>query len=374
VPEKTERPAFREVFARHWRRYHAAHGARVPRTHLRAAQAILDCHTAALGGSLYACADCGQRHYAHHSCNHRNCPGCGAGDAIAWADRQQGKLLPEVPYSMVTFTVPEGLRRTFRSNQELCYRLLFKASAGALQEVAAMRKHLGAQLGMTGVLHTWTRQMEYHPHIHYIIAQGGLTPAGGWARSKTPKYFLPVKLLATKTRIALQAALGKEDPTLYATIPAAEWHKTWNVHISAAGNGTHAVGYLSRYVNQTALSRKRILSDDGGHVTISYTESGSGKKKPLRLPGGEFVRRFLQHVLPKGFKRVRHFGWSSPAAHKKLARIRALLDWHPPTLDATTEPHAPSCKRCEGQLTLVTTWKRGRAPPMLKRQAIPLHD
>ena len=366
-------PEFREVFARHWRRYHAAHGARMPRAHLRAAQAILDCHTAALGGSLYACADCGQKHYSHHSCNHRNCPQCGYGDALEWAARQEEKLLPGIPYSLVTFTVPGALRRTFRSNQELCYRLLFKASAAALQEVAGKKKHLGAQLGMTGVLHTWTRQMEYHPHIHYIVAQGGLIPTGGWARSRAPNYFLPVKQLSAQVRTNLRRALEQEDPQLYKTIPTPQWHKGWNVHISAAGNGAHAITYLSRYVNQTALSRKRILADDRQHVTIGYTESGTGEKKAMRLTGHEFIRRFLQHVLPKGFKRLRHYGWSSPAAHKKLTRIRALLDWRAPEL-AESEPYAPTCRKCAGALVLVTSWKRGRAPPQARLQSIPLHD
>ena len=143
--------------------------------------------------------------------------------------------------------------------------------------------------------------------------------------------------------------------------------------VGAAGNGAHAISYLSRYVNQTALSRKRILADDRQHVTIGYTESGTGESKAIRLTGEEFIRRFLQHVLPKGFKRLRHYGWSSPAAHKILSRIRALLDWRAPA-PAEIEPHTPTCKKCEGALVLLTTWKCGRAPPKAKSNSIPLHD
>ena len=268
MPEKSAPPEFREVFARHWRRYHAAHGARVPRTHVRAAQAILDCHTAALGGSLYACADCGQKHYAHHSCNHRNCPGCGYGDALQWAEQQQQKLLPGIPYSLVTFTIPEPLRRTFRSNQELCYRLLFKASAAALQEVAAIEQ-------------TPRRPARHDRRAPHLDPPDGIPPAHPLHRRpgrphprrrlgtiQRPK-ILPAQSdqLSARTRTILRKALEKEDPRLYKTIPTGEWYKGWNVHISAAGNGTHAVEYLSRYVNQTALSRKRILADDGEHVT-----------------------------------------------------------------------------------------------------------
>ena len=363
---------FREVFARHWTAYFQRHGARIPAEHLRAAEAILACRTAVLGGNLYRCEDCGRSHFAYHSCNHRLCPMCGQENARDWAHRQKAKLLP-VPYSLVTFTVPEGLRLLFRSHQELCYRLLYQCSANALQELAAESKYLGASLGFVSILHTWTRQLIYHPHIHVIVPQGGLTPTGGWVRSKDPGYFLPVRKLSIKMRIAMESAFEKEAPDLHAAIDPALWRENWNTHIAPVGNGEHAIDYLSRYVSQTALSANRILADDGKHVTLVYTDSQTGARKTLRLEGGEFIRRFLQHVLPSGFKRIRYYGWLSPAAHKRFDRIQALLDWKPVIAPREDKPPPPHCKVCDKPLILVDTWHRGRAPPSIAIIAQPLY-
>lgn len=276
---------------------------------------------------------------------------------------------------MITFTVPDALREVMRANQKLCFNLLFQCSSQALQEVAADPRHLGGSLGMIGVLHTWTRQLVYHPHIHYIVPQGGLAPNGAWVRGKDPDYFLPVRKLSVKMRILMQAAMKEADRALYDTIPNGVWYENWNVHISAAGRGEEAVDYLSRYVCQTALSKKRILADDGTHVTIEYTDSKTGERCPLKLTSNEFVRRFLQHVLPKRFKRVRYFGWLSPAGHKRLTRIQALLDWKPELDLKPTEPRpAPTCRQCEGELILFGSWRYGRGPPQLLKSAIPLYD
>jgi len=366
---------FREVFARHWLPYQERHGARIPLAHRKAAAAILSCRTPALGGSLYQCSGCGKPHYAYHSCNHRNCPLCGYQDALDWAEKQKQKLLP-VPYSMVTFTVPQEMRAVMRSNQKLCFDLFFQATSRALQEVAADPKYMGGTLGMIGVLHTWTRQLSYHIHIHYIVPQGGLSPKGSWVRTKDPKGFLPLRRLSIKTRRFMQRSLKAVDRKLYDTISNAVWYKGWNVNRGVAGRGAHAISYLSRYVSQTALSKKRILADNGKTVTIQYTESKTGKHKPLHLPSNEFVRRFLQHVLPKKFKRVRYYGWRSPAAHKQLARIQALLDWNPKLDRDPTEPRpALMCRECEeGELVYVKGWHRGRAPPQLEKIAIPLYE
>lgn len=365
---------FQEVFARHWRPYAARHGARIPRVHREAARAILQCRTPALGGSLYLCEDCGKPHYTPHSCHHRSCPLCGYQDAIDWAEKQKAKLVP-VPHSMVTFTVPEELREVMRSNQKLCFDLLFQCSSKALQELAADPHYLGGSLGMIGVLHTWTRQLIYHPHIHYIVPQGGLSPSGAWVRGKDPSYFLHVGKLSIKMRVLMQEAMKVADCKLYDSIPTAVWYLNWNVNISAAGQGEHAIEYLSRYVSQTALSKKRILADDGRYVTIQYTDSKTGKRLPLKLTSNEFIRRFLQHVLPKKFKRIRYYGWLSPAAHRRLQRIRALLDWNPALdLDPTEPRPAPVCHECEGNLIYTGGWRYGRAPPHLEKIAIPLYE
>lgn len=361
---------FKEVFARHWRAYDARFGQRIPQSHRRAAEAILACGTAALGGALYQCAECQTYHFAYHSCNHRNCPLCGHQSALDWAAQWRAKLMPEVPYHFITFTIPQKLRRTFRSHQELCYKLLFQCSAQALQELAAEPKYLGASLGLLGVLHTWTRQLEYHPHIHYIVPQGGLTPQGAWVRAKDPNYFLPVKRLSIKMRCLLQQAMREADPKLYHSIPRSVWYECWNTYSKPVGSGAHVIDYLSRYVSRTAMGKNAIMADDGHRVIIRYKDSGTGKTQYLRLEGREWLRRFLQHVLPKGFRRVRVYGWLSPAAHKRFARIQTLLDWKPAVL-AETEREI-LCKHCEGVLDWVEHWHPGRPPPYHWPVAVPI--
>lgn len=361
---------FKEVFARHWRAYDKRFGPRIPPQHRRAAELILACGTAVLGGTLYQCQDCGQHHFTYHSCHHRNCPLCGHQDGLDWAEKWKAKLIPEIPYHFITFTVPATLRRFFRSHQTLCYTLLFQCTAQALQELAAEKKYLGASLGMLGVLHTWTRQLEYHPHIHYIVPAGGLTPQGAWVRGKNPKFLFPIKRLSIKTRLLFQRSLQQAEPKLYHTLKRSIWRETWNVFSKPVGSGKHVIDYLSRYVSRTAMGKHAILADHAHGVTIQYTDSDSGVKKRLHLKGRDFIRRFLQHVLPKGFRRVRAYGWLSPAAHKRFARIQALLDWKP---SAPLEPDREIlCTRCEGTLTFLEHWNRGRAPPYYWCVAIPL--
>ena len=363
---------FREVFARHWKAYFKLHGARIPAAHRQAAEAILACRTPALGGNLYRCENCGDPHFAYHSCNHRLCPLCGQESARDWAHAQKAKLLP-VPYSLVTFTVPQTLRELFRAHQQLCYALLFECSAKALQELAAEPKYLGASLGFVSVLQTWSRQLIYHPHIHIIVPEGGLTPSGGWVRSKYPEYFLPVAKLSIKMRILMEKACQRKAPELYASVPRSVWRENWNTQIEAGGNGQHAIEYLGRYVSQSALSANQIVAEDGRSVKLLYTESKTGLRKTLPLDGCEFIRRFLQHVLPTGFKRVRYYGWLSPAAHRRFARIQALLDWKPAITQRQDKPEPPQCRVCGKALILVTTWKRGRAPPPIVDISKPLY-
>jgi hypothetical protein len=238
-----------------------------------------------------------------------------------------------------------------------------------LQETAAKPKHLGASLGFFGVLHTWSRQLVYHPHLHFVVAQGGLTAQGGWVRSKRWDYFLPCKLLSVRMRMHMEEAVRERFPDIHRCMDPALWRQAWVVHIKAAGSGEHAVDYLSRYVAQSALSSKRILAEDGEHVVLGYTESKTGLQKSVRLTGIEFIRRFLQHVLPSGFKRVRYYGWLSPAAHKRLARIRVLLDWQAPDVPEAVLASGLLCPKCQKPLQRTASWSRGRSPPPLLQVA-----
>jgi hypothetical protein len=317
---------------------------------------MLDCRTRALGGEVYRCQDCRRDHFVYHSCHHRACPQCGQAEAREWIEKQKLKLLP-VPYYLITFTVPQGLRCWLRSHQKLGYALLLGQSAGALQEVARRQKYLGAEPGCLSVLHTWGRQLQYHPHVHCVVPAGGLRADGlRWMRARSADFFLPQRVLAARFRNRLKAALAQKLPHPFKQIPGALWRQEWVVDVRAVGNGQAAVKYLAAYVCRTALGNQRILSDEQGQITFNYKSSGDGQWRRLSLPAHEFIRRLLQHVLPKGFQRVRYYGWLSPAAKQKWQRILALLDWKAPTL--MLPPQAPMlCLHCGRRLCWIGTLK-----------------
>jgi len=362
-----------DLVRRHGPGYRARFGTRMPAAHRRALDAIARCRTPANGGHRYACTQCGREHYGWHSCHHRSCPQCGGAEAHAWLERQCAKLLP-VPYFMVTFTLPEELREVCRREQGWFYRALFEESAATLKAVAAEPKHLGAELGFLGVLHTWTRQLAYHPHVHYIVPGGGLRAEGRkWRKCRRVKnnepYLLPVRVLSAIFRDRLKARVQAERPELGAgllpQIPAEVWTKDWVVHSQHAGSGLGALKYLSAYVFRTALSNRRLLEDKDGRVTFAYTESGTGLKKTCQLSAVEFLRRFLQHVLPRGFHKVRSFGWLHPRALSRFLLVQSLLAvplWlSPPAADPPAPPHL-RCPHC-GQCALVAVAWLKRRPP-----------
>jgi hypothetical protein len=351
-----------DVLARHWPAYERQHGAKILPSQRAAVRAIVSCRTPQLGGQTYRCGDCGHTHYAYHSCGHRACPKCGQADADAWLARQQTRLLPGVPYFLVTFTVPEQLRAVIRSHQKELYAALFRESAATLQEVAVSPKHLGAELGMLGVLQTWSRQLIFHPHIHYIVAGGGLSADGlRWQRVQSATFLLPEKVLARRWRNRLRGWLAREQPELYRPIPAVVWRTDWVVDSLAVGSGVAALKYLANYVFKTALSSARILTDDERGVTFRFRRSDDGSWQTLTLAPAEFLRRFLQHVLPRGFRRVRCFGWLSPAAKTKWQRIETLLDWKRPAPPPAPAAPVPECPHCRQPLVLVG--RLPRAPP-----------
>jgi predicted RNA-binding Zn-ribbon protein involved in translation (DUF1610 family) len=357
--------ALAEVLARHWPEYQRQFGADILPSHQRAVQCILKCRTSALGGEVYRCPDCGKDRYVFHSCNHRACPQCGNDDATEWIERQKLKLLP-VPYYLVTFTVPEGLRAWLRSHQKLGYAMLLRQSAATLTDVASQPKYLGGEIGCLSVLHTWGRQLQFHPHVHCVVPAGGLREDGlRWMRPKSPDFFLPQAVLADRFRNRLKNELGDEHPQELAQIPAGVWKQKWVVDVQPVGSGEGALKYLSAYVYRTALGSQRILSDQGDRITFKYKDSESTQWSTLNLSAMEFIRRFLQHVLPKGFQRVRHYGWLSPAAKMRWERILALLDWKPPQAAQLPKPQPHRCATCGTALLWVATLERG--PPSSRR-------
>jgi hypothetical protein len=340
-----------EVLSRHWPEYQRQFGANILPSHQRAVQCILVCRTAALGGEVYRCPDCRKDHYVFHSCNHRACPQCGNADATQWIERQKLKLLP-VPYYLITFTVPEGLRSWLRSHQKLGYALLLRESAGTLQDLASQPKYLGAQVGCLSVLHTWGRQLQFHPHVHCVVPAGGLREDGlRWMSPKSPDFFLPQMVLALRFRNRLKCVLATEHPEKFGQIPAVVWKQKWVVDVQPVGSGQGALKYLSAYVYRTALGSQRIISDQHGRITFKYKESENQQWHTMTLSAIEFIRRFLQHVLPKGFQRVRHYGWLSAASKTKWKRILALLDWNPPTLVQPAK-QKPMCPKMRGRPAL----------------------
>ena len=341
-----------EVLRRHWPAYERKFGARLLPSHRRAVAAIVSCRTPALGGQLFRC-ECGQLHFAFHSCNHRACPQCGHADATAWLDRQRRRLLP-LPYYLVTFTVPQQLRAIIRSHQKILYALLLRHSAGALLDVGREHKDLGAELGLLAVLQTWTRDLRFHPHVHCVVPAGGLSADRlRWVRPKVPDYFLPEGVLAMRWRTRLKQALQQDHPQLFIQIPRQVWSMAWVADVQAVGRGEPALKYLAAYVYRTAFSAERILSDDGQFITFSYRHRDSGSVRSVRLPAERFLHRFLQHVLPRGFQRVRSFGWLSAAAKTKWERILALLDWKQPVLAPPTPLPPPLCPCCHKPMKLV---------------------
>jgi hypothetical protein len=261
---------------------------------------------------------------------------------------------------MVTFTVPEGLRAVLRSNQKIGYNLLFSESSGALEEVAANPRQLGAEIGFMGVLHTWTRQLGYHPHIHYVVPGAGLTSDGlRWKRSKSDDYFLSGSVLALRFKNRLRRVLEEEHQELLRQIPAKVWRQKWVVDVKAVGTGEASLKYLSAYVYRTALGNDRIVRDEEGNITFLYRDSADGKTKSMTVTAHEFIRRFLQHVLPRGFARVRHFGWLSAAAVKRWRRIETLLDRSAVAASPSrVAAPAPLCKVCRKPMRLVCRLER----------------
>jgi hypothetical protein len=360
----------------YWKRF----GSSMPARHQRVLKKILACRTPALGGQLFQCPDCPGFLYRYHSCNDRHCPQCGQTDADHWLQRQRARLLLPVPYFLLTFTVPEPLRRFIRSHQQIGLDRLFAASAQALQDLAANPRRLGARLGMLAVLHTWSRTLIFHPHIHFLVPGGGLSRDGrSWVPARR-QFLLHHQALGDRCRTLFKTRLFQDHPELFASVPASVWKRHWNVGCQTAGSGENALRYLSRYIFKTATNNRLVLRLPDGKVRWPYRDSKTGRHTSIHLDPLDFMARFLQHILPRGFARVRTFGWLHPAAKRRANRVRALLRlqprltpaekdaWLPPAQpdlepSDATETHrssAPLCPRCRQTMRLVGSWKPGQ--------------
>jgi hypothetical protein len=373
-----------------FRRHQAGH---LSLGQLKAMSAIECCRTSALGGHVAACQNCAEIHIAYNSCRNRHCPKCQGAAALAWLDARQAELLA-VPYYHVVFTLPAPIADIAYQNKAVIYGILFKAAAQTLITIAQDPKHLGARIGLTAVLHTWGSAMTHHPHLHCIVPGGGIAPDNNEWIACRPGFFLPVRVLSRlfrrlfleKLKAAHDAGRLKfygdhaklAEPHAFAAYLAPLRKLEWVVYAKPPFAGPEAVlAYLSRYTHRVAISNSRLVAFDGDSVTFKYKDyraKGRDRQKLMTLAAGEFIRRFLLHVLPLGFHRIRHYGLFANAHRaENLNRARDLLDMPPrqdlPDDDSDDDPPPMlcyPCPSCGGPMILIDTFEPGarpRAPP-----------
>ena len=391
-----ERLEVADIFRAHgpaWRQAQAGH---LSLGQLKVMSAIERCRTAALGGHVAACQDCGHIQIAYNSCRNRHCPKCQGAAAKDWLAARQAELLP-VAYYHVVFTLPAAIAAIAYQNKAVVYGILFKAAAETLITIAADPRHLGARIGLTAVLHTWGSAMTHHPHIHCIVPGGGISPAGDSWISCRPGFFLPVRVLSRLFRrlflekLAAAHRAGRlqffgehtslADHDQFAAYLAPLRKVEWVVYAKPPFAGPEAVlAYLSRYTHRVAIANSRLVAFDGKRVTFKwkdYRASGKQRYKLMTLEAGEFIRRFLIHVLPQGFHRIRHYGlFANGGRAENLAQARQLLDveapqdQREPITDALKALETPSlaqpCPCCGGAMIVIETLEPRhppRAPP-----------
>ncbi len=371
-----------DIFRRYGDAYREDNTGHLSLGQLKVMGAVRSCRTAALGGHVERCGDCGHSKIAYNSCRNRHCPKCQAGAAHEWLGARQADLLP-VEYFHIVFTLPAPIRSIAYQNKAVVYAILFEAAAETLRTIAADKKHLGAQIGMTMVLHTWGQTLTHHPHVHCIVPGGGLSPDGARWLSCKPGYFLPERVLSRLFRRLFSAKLiaahqadklrfsgelaGLAGANAFAMLLAPLRRVEWVVYAKRPFAGPEKVlAYLSRYTHRVAISNRRLVAFDNGRVSFTWKDYTHGAApKRMTIETHEFIRRFLLHVLPDGFQRIRHYGFLANGHRRaKVALIRQLLDANAqviamkaakvePAHDGTAEPKAPLCPCCGGAMVIV---------------------
>ncbi len=378
-----------DIFRAHGPAWRRARTGRMSLGQLKVMSAIESCRTAALGGHVAACQDCAHTVIAYNTCRNRHCPKCQGAAAKDWLAARQAELLP-VEYYHVVFTLPALIADIAYHNKAEIYGILFKAAAEALITIAADPKHLGARIGMTAVLHTWGSALTHHPHVHCIVPGGGISPDGKEWVSCRPGFFLPVRVLSRLFRRLFLERLAAAheagclrffgelrhlaDSHSFAAHLSPLRKLEWVVYAKRPFAGPEAVlAYLSRYTHRVAISNSRLVALDDKKVTFKwkdYRAKGRERYKIMALPIPEFIRRFLIHVLPPGFHRIRHYGlFANGGRTRNIARARELLGMSAPEADDThsaddTEPPAlpQPCPGCGGRMIVVETFERGQNP------------
>ena len=328
-----------DIFRLHGAAYRARFGTRLATSQVRALRDIEACRTAYFGGHLKQCDHCGRKVFAYHSCRNRHCPKCHRQQTDRWLEKQRARLLP-CRYFLLTFTLPSELRPLARAHQKKVYGLLMSSAAAAVQTLALDPRHLGARLGCLAVLHTWTRALLYHPHVHLLVTAGGLSAdRTQWIAPKNSAYLVPVKALSVIFRAKVCAALKKAG--LLPQVRPHLWKKNWVVHAQPAGSGHKVLEYLGRYVFRIAISNSRLEQIDNGQVTFRYRDNRSQQVRRVTLPALEFIGRFLQHVLPLGCAKVRYYGIWSSSCRRQREQARALLSAPEPSGSHPVAPNPP---------------------------------
>lgn len=355
-----------DIVAAHGDDYLAEFGSRMPANHRRALTAIRACRTAVMGGHLAECEECGHQRYSYHSCKNRNCPKCHGKDTLDWLEKRETELLP-VRYFHLVFTLPQELRDPVRRNQKTLYAILMRSAVEALTKVGLDPRFVGGKLGILAVLHTWTRALEHHPHVHMLVPAGGLDSEGVWRESRK-KFLVPVKALSKVFRARFMKLARRALPG--EKFSEEVWNKEWVVFSRPTFNRARKVlRYLGRYVHRIAITNNRLLALDEGTVRFRYQHSGTGTWKTMALPAREFLRRYLQHVLPQGFHKVRYFGLLSPANRATLKRLQLLLaerfEARPEGDRSQQTGAADRCPCCHEGTMVVIEWlpRRSRSPP-----------
>jgi len=359
-----------DIVRLHGNEFRAKFGSQLTGVQKKALRDIQNCRTPFFGGHVHQCDRCARKIYSYHSCRHRSCPKCHRNQTDCWIAEQHQRLLP-CPYYLITFTLPAQLRALARSHPRIVYGLLMKTAAAALQKLADDPQFLGARLGILAVLHTWTRAMLFHPHLHMLVTAGGLAADGQrWVQPKSPKFLVPVRALSLIFRAKMRTALDKA--ALLQLVASDVWQQAWVVHCQHAGSGEKVLHYLGRYVFRIALTNNRLERIQDGCVRFFYRDNQTRQIRHLTISALEFLHRFLQHVLPRGCAKIRYYGIFSPHCHHRLQHARRLIPpcsltrQTPDTLssESISSPTDPSlCPYCRiGKLVLLQTLQRVRSP------------
>lgn len=379
-----------DALRQHAPAYLDRYGSDVCLGHRKVLSYITRCRTGQLGSIVYQCDGCGLRHWVGRSCGNRHCPNCQKQKTQLWLSKQTDKLLP-VGHFVVTFTVPSELRWLLRANQKDGYNAIFDAGSKTIRLLLANKRYLGSEkVGFFAALHTWGRDpMVYHPHVHFIVPGGGLSPDGKRWLSTPENFLFPHARAIALYKKCFADELRKNG--LYKRVSPSAWQGNWVVDIRPVGDGKSVLKYLAPYIYRVAISDNRIEAVDDNNVTYRYTPSGSKRSLERSVPGQRFVQGFVQHILPSGFQKVRYYGWASPNCKMKRENVRWLVwlyrgwtYWLGSLLQspAAIAKPVPRCSRCASTLTLIAIIlqndhlrlgnpARSRAPPQVLSRAQP---